>query len=80
MPNEQIVIYKIYKPAKQKKWQTFKNRRRPQYKKGSASIQNHAFLPYYPPVSGYYGPPTYGMPGYGGMGYSSPGYIAKYLR
>ena len=73
---QQIVIHKIYKPGKQKKWQTFKNRRRPQYMKRSAPVQNPAFLPYHPPVHGYYGyMPGYFGVGYGGLGYSGPGYV-----
>ena len=72
----QVVVYKVYKPIKQRKWQTFKNRRRPQYMKDSATIQNPAFPLYYPPVPGYYGHiPGYVGAGYGGMGYSGPGYI-----
>ena len=76
---QQIIVHKIYKPAKRKRWQTFKNRRRPQYTKYSAAIQNPAFLPYYPPVPGCYGHiPGYLGAGYGGMGCSGPGYVWRY--
>lgn len=74
----QVVVHKVYKPIKQRKWQTFKNRRRPQYMKDSVNIQNPVFLPYHYPVPGYYGNmPGYFGAGYGCIGYPGPGYICN---